>query len=414
MRFDHASDVTLFDSESLLHPTIIMVMAQTGNKSRARAPRAALRGTRNLTLKDTAIDLANSNATGLPSLPIELLFEITDYFAKVLPTTPAEELYTYPSPRTHLDRRDVLVALSQTCRAMRENTLPILWRDIQAFASTTSISTKSWRVRRREWRRAVSKELDRQCFAIFRAPNIAPYVETVTVALTDFATDGLPLFAHVLSLLPNLKTLHIVHLAYDCYNLLNVFDKLRLPTVKTMVLPVVPLSAGALLKSCPNVEHFVCNTQSDAAHSRRMDSSFLVLVRDSWPRLRSLRGFPIAEADEMASLLARCTQLEHLWIRIENTTDLVSDPQDQTLRYPTIISHLRGAHFLRSVRIDFRSTSVDVILATLTAVKPMLSGPLLLREPRLDVYLPPILLEDAITRIRAVLPPDSRAQVTTP
>ncbi|KAI4523313.1 hypothetical protein K525DRAFT_268082 [Schizophyllum commune Loenen D] len=373
-------------------------MAQTGTKSRSRAPRDTLKGRYEIPRMDTTTEFPN--ASGFPTLPLELLLEIIDYFAKVLPITPAEELYTYPSPRTYLDRRDVLTALSQTCRALREKTLPMLWRDIQAFASTANITAKSWRGSWREWRRAVNKELDRQCFAVFRAPNIAPYVEL--------------LFAHVLSLLPNLKTLHIVHLAYDCYNLLNVFDKLRLPAVKTMVLPVVPLSAGALLRSCPNVEHFICNTQTDAAHSRRMDSSFLVLVRDSWPGLRSVRGFPIAEADEIASLLARCTQLEHLWVRIENTSELVSDPQDQTLRYPTIISHLRGAHFLRSVRIDFRTTNVDLILATLTAVKPALSGPLPPREPRLDVYLPPTLLEDGIARVRAILPPASCAQVTTP
>ncbi|KAL1762700.1 hypothetical protein FB107DRAFT_285151 [Schizophyllum commune] len=389
-------------------------MAQTGSKSRSRAHRSTPKESSEP--NSTGLDPTSEfpNTSGFPTLPLEILLEVIDYFAKVLPTTPAEELYTYPSPRTYLDRRDVLTALSQTCRALRQRLLPLLWRDMQAFASTANITAKSWRGSWREWRRSVNKELDRQCSAVFRAPNIAPYVETVTVALTDFATDGLPLFAHVLSLLANLKTLHIVHLAYDCYNLLNVFDKLRLPTVKTMVLPVVPLSAGALLRSCPNVEHFICNTQTDAAHSRRMDSSFLVLVRDSWPGLRSVRGFPIAEADEMASLLARCTQLEHLWVRIENTSELVSDPQDQTLRYPTIISHLRGAHFLRSVRIDFRTTNVDLILATLTAVKPMLSGPLPPREPRLDVHLPPTLLEDAISRVRAILPPASCAQVTTP
>ncbi|KAL1696666.1 hypothetical protein GGG16DRAFT_120897 [Schizophyllum commune] len=379
-------------------------MAQT--KSRSRAPRSSPKESSesNPIGLDTTSEFPNTS--GLPALPLELLLEIIDYFAK--------ELYTYPSPRTYLDRRDVLIALSQTCRALRRKTLPLLWKDIQAFASTASISAKSWRGSWREWRQAVNKELIRQCFAVFRAPNIALYVESVTVALTDFATDGLPLFAHTLSLLTNLKTLHIVHLAYDCYHLLNVFDKLRLPTVKTMVLPVVPLSARALLRSCPNVEHFICNSQPDSAHSRRMDSSFLVLLRDTWPSLKSLRGFPISEAEELDPLLSRCTQLEHLWVRVENTTELVSDPQDQLLRYPTIISHLRGAHFLRSVRIDFRTTNVDLILATLTAVKPMLNVPLPPREPRLDVYLPPTLLEDAVVRVRAVLPPESCAQVTTP
>ncbi|KAL1743242.1 hypothetical protein HDZ31DRAFT_41389 [Schizophyllum fasciatum] len=356
---------------------------------------------------------ATPNMTGLPTLPIELLLEIIDYFAEVTPMTPEAELYIYPSPPTYVERRSALASLTRTCRSLRGKVLPLLWKDVQAFASTKSIRTKSWRGSWREWRQNVNLRLICQCLMLLEVPTIAQYVETVTIALTDFSTDALPLFASTLSRLPNLKTLHIVHLAYDCYHLLNVFEAQNLSTVTTMVLPVVPLSAGALLRSCPNVEHFVCNSQLDAAsHSRRLNTSFLALLRYTWPKLRTLRGFPITSADELTPLVSRCPSLEHLWVRVDDTAELAGDGQDQNARYPVVIGRLRNASRLRSVRLDFQTANADLIIASLSAVSPLLSGPLPPREPRMDVYLRSALDDGAsLTRIRAALAPGSRVHL---
>ncbi|TRM65338.1 hypothetical protein BD626DRAFT_488451 [Schizophyllum amplum] len=341
------------------------------------------------------------NRRGLPVLPIELLLEIIDSFAQVSPATPVQVLYRYPTPEKYLERRSVIGALSQTCRALRGRLLPVLWRDLQAFASDAHVFAKSWRGGWREWRKNVTKELTRQCEIVtFRSPDVAQYVETVTVALTDFATDAMSLFVHTLTRLPNLKTLHIVHLAYDCFTMLNVFGKWKFLTVKTMVLPLVPLSAGALLRSCPNVEHFVCGGRSTGAHSRRMESSFLGMLQDAFPNLRSLRGLDISDADDMTSLLTRCPRLEHLCILVRSTTDNVSDGADQTGSYPAVIAPLRNLQNLRSARIEFQITDIDFIVASLRAIKPMLKGPVPPKEERLEVRLPPNLEETAHDRLR--------------
>ena len=172
--------------------------------------------------------------------------------------------------KPHLDqtfqhRADVLRSLTQTCRALRISYLPSFYEHVEACVCKP----------RTMWYRQLSKRLERLSFMLIESPNFAAHVRyvdyptfphyislihcsrTVTVSLTDCsASTVLPAFAVCLTVLPNLRTLRIMHTGLIATALRNAFRSVSIPQIRTIILPS---GAHPILRSCPNVQDVTCN-----------------------------------------------------------------------------------------------------------------------------------------------------------
>ena len=122
-----------------------------------------------------------ANTSGLPALPVELLFEILSQ----LPTVPVPMVRDYRMsiyPACYLEKPQTLRALSQTCRSLRSIFLPHVWQSIEVCASSilteevvlSSIS----KLRRNQVEAELATELVRQLEIVtIRDPTLAEYVK---------------------------------------------------------------------------------------------------------------------------------------------------------------------------------------------------------------------------------------------
>ena len=88
------------------------------------------------------------------------------------------------------------------------------------------------------------------------SPVIIGSVMSVTVS--RYRMDAiLPAFVKCLQSLPNLHTLELCHVHQEMTTKLRLaFEKIKLPSIRTVVLPTI---AHHILRSCPNVEDVTCN-----------------------------------------------------------------------------------------------------------------------------------------------------------
>ena len=115
------------------------------------------------------------NVCGFPSLPVELLLEVTSHLVRV--PIPSYKQSVYDA--RYLAHHNTLRSLSQTCRSLRRIFLPHVWRCIEVCASKW---TENEQDLGRNILKIISKdiatELVRQLEIVtIRDPSLAQYVQ---------------------------------------------------------------------------------------------------------------------------------------------------------------------------------------------------------------------------------------------
>ena len=127
-------------------------------------------------LADERLMLAGPvNIRGFPSLPVELLLEVTSHLVRV--PIPSYKLSLYPA--RYLAHHNTLRSLSQTCRSLRSIFLPHVWRRIEVRASKwIDNEGNSGRKILKTIYKDIATELVRQLEIVtIRDPTLAQYVQ---------------------------------------------------------------------------------------------------------------------------------------------------------------------------------------------------------------------------------------------
>ncbi|EDR08204.1 uncharacterized protein LACBIDRAFT_297615 [Laccaria bicolor S238N-H82] len=196
------------------------------------------------------------NTRGFPSLPVELLLEVTSHLLRGPIPSYTESVYR----ARYLAHHDTLRSLSQTCRSLRSIFLPHVWRRIEVCASKRlDDRPESNRKASKRISKEMATELVRQLEIVtIRDPTLAQYVQVVNVNLQTFCYDTvLAELARCLTLFPNLRTLQLLGLAMREGMIIThkVFKGLTFPQIRILVVP----SAGyRVLRACPNVKDVTC------------------------------------------------------------------------------------------------------------------------------------------------------------
>ncbi|KAF8605225.1 hypothetical protein BDV93DRAFT_572836, partial [Ceratobasidium sp. AG-I] len=172
------------------------------------------------------------------------------------PTIPDAEILANPtnirsseSGPDYLGRFRVLLALSQTCQALRAFYLPLCWERLQSCMLSAQ----------RHWYQDLSRGVQLQSKGLMRkSPELRPLVRIVTVCLARFeAKKTLPPFVELLENLPNLHTIQIVYAHSDLGPQIKAaFRDKVFPSVRSVILPNC---ASDILTCCPGVQEVTCN-----------------------------------------------------------------------------------------------------------------------------------------------------------
>lgn len=127
------------------------------------------------------------NTRGFPSLPVELLLEVTSHLLRVPIPSYTESVYR----ARYLAHHDTLRSLSQTCRSLRSIFLPHVWRRIEVCASKRlDDRPESNRKASKRISKEMATELVRQLEIVtIRDPTLAQYVQVVNVILQSYCYD---------------------------------------------------------------------------------------------------------------------------------------------------------------------------------------------------------------------------------
>ncbi|KAK0227377.1 hypothetical protein EDD85DRAFT_974958 [Armillaria nabsnona] len=154
------------------------------------------------------LSIGRASITGLPVLPNELLLEILSYWPSI--PIPAKDRRVFSE--RYMQRFHALLALSQTCRSLRNVFLPLVWERLEARVSRKPLLPPLYhRKLILPWKKEVGTELVRQLEVVtIRDPTLAVYIHTISMTLSRFSADTVYLeLAQCLALLPNLHTLQI-------------------------------------------------------------------------------------------------------------------------------------------------------------------------------------------------------------
>ncbi|KAJ7472138.1 hypothetical protein FB451DRAFT_1559282 [Mycena latifolia] len=208
-------------------------------------------------------------------------------------------------PPAYRERPETLRALSQTCRALRAVFLPLLWERVEACFQPKNDAA---------WHARVANVLLARCRGLLKPENkaIARHVRVVSVSLSwHRIAVVMPLFAQCLEALPNLDTLHILHLKSKSERTVTpAFEGVELPRVRTVILPSY---AHAILAACPNVRDVSCNEDN----SNILFNTML----DYCPNVERIQGFELTTA-QMKKLSKKLLKLRE--IAVPYDTDIAS------------------------------------------------------------------------------------------
>jgi len=138
-----------------------------------------------------------ANATGLPSLPDELLLLIVSFF----PTYQIPEETRELPDKGLSPRYKTLLILTMTCRALRRVCLPFLWQRVEARAGMEGVDNviashggQHWTEKGRKgtflYGEGLAREIRRQLQTVtVREPKYATYVKYVVVHLLARSVD---------------------------------------------------------------------------------------------------------------------------------------------------------------------------------------------------------------------------------
>ncbi|KAF5330546.1 hypothetical protein D9619_005234 [Psilocybe cf. subviscida] len=184
-------------------------------------------------------------------LPLELWTETLTYLRHMpSPMTSVDfQILAYPRnyniPLEYLERTDVLRALSQTCRRLRNVFQPLAWQQL---------NTCVMRNRAGSWFHTFGPSILRKSIFVQQNPELGTFVRTMIISISLYAAGNvLPELVRALHNLPNLHTLQIFRVTKSkkMGSALRIaFDGHVFPQIKTMGVPVY---GHHILKCCPNV-----------------------------------------------------------------------------------------------------------------------------------------------------------------
>ncbi|KAJ7312873.1 hypothetical protein DFH08DRAFT_896079 [Mycena albidolilacea] len=188
----------------------------------------------------------------LAQLPPELFDAIIETYV-TLPPTFYYDTHDIPDSK-YYERNDALTALSQTCTALRDITLPRLWARLDIC-----------RVPKRAqgtWYKYTMQAIEGKANGIAVSP-VRHHVRTLTLMFSKSQPDA-PLAAlwAMLPKLPNLRTIQVITCKTPGFAKSLADSKLALPNVTTLL---IPDQVSALQRICPNATHVRCGGGSGAA-----------------------------------------------------------------------------------------------------------------------------------------------------
>ena len=136
--------------------------------------------------KKTEPERRGVNTSGLAVIPDELLLEIVSY----LPSPPApSESHEYRYAVAYMQQRDLFLALSVTCRRLRQFFRPYVWRRLEVTSGMPIGETTLYPGGGKEGNVAYATELVRQLEIVtIREPSLAEYVQYVFLTWNELET----------------------------------------------------------------------------------------------------------------------------------------------------------------------------------------------------------------------------------
>ncbi|KAF9482372.1 hypothetical protein BDN70DRAFT_919157 [Pholiota conissans] len=236
-----------------------------------------------------------SNTKGLPCLADELYLEILSHF----PPFPLPINHKTRDIQPYGDRRLVLDALSQTCRALRRVSLRYRWQRIEVYSEMDLGKGPLPKVRHNSrgvstCSKAYAEELVRQLEVVtVREPALAEFVDVLDIYVTDYSAKTIvPELARCMSLMPNLHTIQIYLewkgiFGFDYAQLIPCgFHRYVYPQIRTAC---VSMNAFPILSRAPNVK---------ALHvlkpNLRYTSGLLEYIKSITPSINILGAIPVS------------------------------------------------------------------------------------------------------------------------
>ncbi|KDR68727.1 hypothetical protein GALMADRAFT_231053 [Galerina marginata CBS 339.88] len=189
------------------------------------------------------------NTSGLATFPDELLLELMAHFPAVpLPDARSSSYYS----QAHVERREALLSLSQSCSNLRRFFRPYVWQRIDVVSGMRFPQGGYY-----PSNRVFNLELIRQLEIVtIRDPSLAEYVQVINVEVTKYSGDAvLEELARCMTLFPQLHTVKLLTLNDSkwTWNITaasnKAFSKYSYPQVRTVI--VAPATPNALIRSCP-------------------------------------------------------------------------------------------------------------------------------------------------------------------
>ncbi|KAF8917930.1 hypothetical protein CPB85DRAFT_1431005 [Mucidula mucida] len=186
------------------------------------------------------------------TLPNEITSEIFSYLRQI-PLEYYHDTYGGSMGSTaHLrwrERTEAVRALSQTCKALQTHLLPWAWERFDCCFVPPARASK--------WFIFVMSGLQRKAAGMKKmGKHVKESVRTLSIVLTKSDVEAtLRSLKELLQMLPNLRTLHVIHCKTPGA-LGKAIKDLQLPSVATLIVPTE--AANAVIGVCPNVLHIRC------------------------------------------------------------------------------------------------------------------------------------------------------------
>ncbi|KAK0207175.1 hypothetical protein IW262DRAFT_1469750 [Armillaria fumosa] len=246
-----------------------------------------------------------------PSLPLELHTEICSYLMELPEDSRATESGLFDP--AFLYRTRTLLALTQTCRSLRQSYFHIAWKSLSIVSDDRICNPSSIFIPKFRYNSIAREILNRMAFLVHH-PHRALLVIDVSITLVDHAAKAvLPTFAKALNLLTNLKTLRVfvpldAHFQHTSI-IEESFKTIVLPSLKILSLPV---TFAPFLSCCPNVQKVYCNSKN-SCWSERLSRQFIETAATHCLTLDSLRFlWPLVDQNLLALVATRLPRLHEL------------------------------------------------------------------------------------------------------
>ncbi|KDR77409.1 hypothetical protein GALMADRAFT_245602 [Galerina marginata CBS 339.88] len=293
------------------------------------------------------------NAKGFPTMPDELLLEIMSHCPKprdVISTEATED--RAEDAMVYAMRRDMLLALSQTCRNLRRFFRPYVWSRIEVCRGMLDESPADGlggKIHVAEVRQMYNEELVRQLEIVTeRDPSLAEHVKLINVeVMNSRIASVLAELARCMALLPNLRVVKLAISPSTSWSdnfykyAKKAFSRYSYPQVEVAILS---RAAYPLLLSCPSVRS-VDRTGNKYSYQRsHIERDFWDCVEGFCPKLESLTvDMAAGNSEEIVRILPNLRQITLRFTSYINRENQV---------VPHTYANLEKLQHLRSIKIE--------------------------------------------------------------